>query len=764
MDDSRRSYHDSVDSSLQRDDSVHRRSSVARVRGEERRREESSSSSRPTGALLESVTRFLVFTLGWSTLAKFPLLAYEYGLVPVLVMHLAVTLLCILPFLYLDMGIGQYCGKGPLRVFKAASPLFRGLGFTSCIAAWVSSLDNGMFVAWNLMYLLSSFTNELPWDYCDSRVGSFNCFSSRNEETCKRSGSTFYNGTCIPYEKFCAASGSANAKFAFNNTPGYCVEVRGNVTTTRRLVPVAHIGDRVLAAEDYFQRTILNSDASNRIRDGHPGNDTEFPQETSGKIHLPVFLATALAWAVFGIRIAFHWPARGLYLYFTCVVQLLVVLMLLLRLVSMPGFLAAARSSLTAQQAMLDWSLGSSSSALSIEHRRDPTPTIEAWIMVAQEAFLAHGIGTGVVMKLASFRPFNAKIHQTAVVVTAATLSISVIKSFVVVVGAGMAAALVGSAPWDVAAAPSSVIFLVTSYIIAHLPVPTLAAFVYFIFVTAAALETQVMLVDAAHVALFELWSPLKHYKKTVAFGFAAASFVASIPMTTRGGINWFLVMSDYPIGVPLMINAALYCTVFLLLHGPITLRNYFLSMKSDPSWVPSLAVATLAFVAFPVTLTTLLLSMIVDRPLACRLFNCPNWLRVIYWVIISLMLSPIPIFMGFAVYTVWKEYREESSDDGLKHSNAEDAAGAKCNFGSLLKPSIDWQPSRASKKRRVPRRRISADSSLSRRSTAESGFDSDASSAAPTSTPTPKRSVGTNTVPGRPAEKPDNTSPSREP
>ncbi|CAG0924917.1 unnamed protein product, partial [Notodromas monacha] len=91
--------------------------------------------------------------------------------------------------------------------------------------------------------------------------------------------------------------------------------------------------------------------------------------------------------------------------------------------------------------------------------------------------------------------------------------------------------------------------------------------------------------------------------------------------------------------------------------------------MKSDPSWVPSLAVATLAFVAFPVTLTTLLLSMIVDRPLACRLFNCPNWLRVIYWVIISLMLSPIPIFMGFAVYTVWKEYREESSDDGLKHT-----------------------------------------------------------------------------------------------
>jgi hypothetical protein len=61
-----------------------------------------------------------------------------------------------------------------------------------------------------------------------------------------------------------------------------------------------------------------------------------------------------------------------------------------------------------------------------------------------------------------------------------------------VVACTGMLSEVLGVPPGMVAEERTSVNFLVTSYILAQLPVPTLSAFLFFIFVTFAVMEAQV--------------------------------------------------------------------------------------------------------------------------------------------------------------------------------------------------------------------------------------------------------------------------------
>ena len=201
----------------------------------------------------------------------------------VTIIHVAVLILCVLPSMFLDLGMGQYSGKGPLRAMKVASPFFRGtvigpkkvlesrgwndarrllcfpgLGFACCLLTWVVSLFNGIYFSWNLLYLFASFTDELPWGVCDQKAGSHSeslpgtqldepgsfsvlffiliiadCYSERNEAICRLFDSTYYNLTCIPYRDFCEKSnfdndfglpqGHARYRLSYNDTQGFCL-------------------------------------------------------------------------------------------------------------------------------------------------------------------------------------------------------------------------------------------------------------------------------------------------------------------------------------------------------------------------------------------------------------------------------------------------------------------------------------------------------------------------------------------------------------
>ncbi len=81
-------------------------------------------------------------------------------------------------------------------------------------------------------------------------------------------------------------------------------------------------------------------------------------------------------------------------------------------------------------------------------------------------------------------------------------------------------------------------------------------------------ISSQVILLDACHIAVYEIWPPARHYKKSVAFGAAFLSFLASIPLTLRGGMDILLSLYAIGSGLPLLVNSALAILIFCHIHG----------------------------------------------------------------------------------------------------------------------------------------------------------------------------------------------------
>ena len=126
-----------------------------------------------------------------------------------LIAYLTMLMVSGLPLFFLELSLGQYAGKGPLKVFGRMAPIAKGLGYGMLFISFLVVIYYNLIIAWTIYYTFAGFTSELPWTYCgegaNASLTSRDCYHKVQEETCFNNSmsDTFWNRACTPVAEVC---------------------------------------------------------------------------------------------------------------------------------------------------------------------------------------------------------------------------------------------------------------------------------------------------------------------------------------------------------------------------------------------------------------------------------------------------------------------------------------------------------------------------------------------------------------------------------
>ncbi|XP_030634302.1 solute carrier family 6 member 11a [Chanos chanos] len=122
--------------------------------------------------------------IGLGNVWRFPYLCYKNGGGAFFVPYLLYLVTCGIPLFVLETSLGQYTSQGGITCWRKICPLFEGMGYASQLIIIYGSITYIVIMAWAFLYLISSFSYELPWATCKN---------SWNTDSCQILGRT--NGT-----------------------------------------------------------------------------------------------------------------------------------------------------------------------------------------------------------------------------------------------------------------------------------------------------------------------------------------------------------------------------------------------------------------------------------------------------------------------------------------------------------------------------------------------------------------------------------------
>ena len=113
-----------------------------------------------------------------------------------------------LPLFFLELSLGQWAGKGPLKVFGRMAPIAKGLGYGMLMISFLVVIYYNLIIAWTIYYTFAGFTSELPWTYCgNGSLTSRDCYQRDQAFQCSNTSlgqDTFWNKTCTPVKEVCS--------------------------------------------------------------------------------------------------------------------------------------------------------------------------------------------------------------------------------------------------------------------------------------------------------------------------------------------------------------------------------------------------------------------------------------------------------------------------------------------------------------------------------------------------------------------------------
>jgi len=272
----------------------------------------------------------LGYAVGLGNVWRFPYLCYEHGGVTFLIAYLTMLLISGLPLFFLELSLGQYAGKGPLKVFGRMAPVAKGLGYGMLMITFLVVIYYNLIIAWTIYYTFAGFTSQLPWTDCGtSGLTSQNCFSRHQEEACFNASSTatFWNKTCTEVEDVCSFF-DANDKKWENMT----LSLSGNLDNQGRAMctngtydfKLNKVYSRVSPSEDYYKRTML-------------GLESDTTWDNMGGLKPELVGCLAAAWFIVCLCLIKGVQSSGKVVYFTALFPYLVLVILLIRGATLPG-------------------------------------------------------------------------------------------------------------------------------------------------------------------------------------------------------------------------------------------------------------------------------------------------------------------------------------------------------------------------------------------------------------------------------------------
>ncbi|KAG8230314.1 hypothetical protein J437_LFUL000584 [Ladona fulva] len=84
-----------------------------------------------------------------------------------MIVYICITLLLGIPLIFLEIGLGQFCQQGTVKLWQAV-PLFKGVGFVKVFASLLMSIYYPMLMTISMFYFIWSAKDSVPISVCES--------------------------------------------------------------------------------------------------------------------------------------------------------------------------------------------------------------------------------------------------------------------------------------------------------------------------------------------------------------------------------------------------------------------------------------------------------------------------------------------------------------------------------------------------------------------------------------------------------------------
>ncbi|KAL3992060.1 COPII coat assembly protein SEC16 [Sarotherodon galilaeus] len=114
---------------------------------------------------------------------RFPYLCYKNGGGAFLVSYLVFVVTCGVPVFLLETTIGQFTQEGGITCWRKLCPLAEGIGYGGQLIILYTCMTYIIILSWALLYLVFSFSSQLPWASCNNYWNTDDCvdFSTKND-------------------------------------------------------------------------------------------------------------------------------------------------------------------------------------------------------------------------------------------------------------------------------------------------------------------------------------------------------------------------------------------------------------------------------------------------------------------------------------------------------------------------------------------------------------------------------------------------------
>ncbi|XP_046544082.1 sodium- and chloride-dependent glycine transporter 1-like [Haliotis rubra] len=126
------------------------------------------------GSNAEFIMAALAITIDYSLIWRLPYMCYRNGGVVYMILYGIFLLLFGVPIFYMDLSLGQFCGKGPAHIYNL-SPLLRGIGVGMVVVIAMCHPLYSTITSWSLYYLFQSGSTVLPWSTCSNMWNTISC-------------------------------------------------------------------------------------------------------------------------------------------------------------------------------------------------------------------------------------------------------------------------------------------------------------------------------------------------------------------------------------------------------------------------------------------------------------------------------------------------------------------------------------------------------------------------------------------------------------
>jgi len=555
----------------------------------EEKKEDGNVSSKPRAkwdSQIEFIFSCLSFAVGLGNIWRFPYLCYKNGGGAFLIPYF-VSLFCMgLPIFLFEMGAGQFSSKGPIRVWSLC-PLFEGIGYGMCMLSVYIAIYYNILISWAFFYFFASMKS-----WVTGTISWSSCDNYWNTIRC-RDGDQSSNQTYF-----------------------------------------SHHDDGIKSPSDeYFHHAMLG------VSDGI---------EDLNSVRLELVGCLLLAWVIVYAALWKGIKSIGKFVYVTALFPYVILLILLVRAATLPGFVDGVIFYITPE-----WS---------------KIFEIRVWAEACTQIFFSIGVTWGVVITLSSYNQFSNNVYRDAVIVAVGNCVTSVFAGFVIFGIIGFMAWEQNTSVSDVVTSGPGLAFIAYPAAVSKMPLPQLWSVLFFFMLLLLGFGTQISTTETVVTVLLDQFPKLRgENRKWTTLVVCGLLFTFGLSMTTDAGIYIFQLWDFHAATYSAMILGALEIIVVAWIYGA---DNFIEDLRTMIGFYPPLRLFwkwSWKIVSPLMLLAILLFTMINYSQLQYDGYIYPAWTNVLGWMLSLSSVLLVPVVM------VWKIL--------VKRQNVRD----------LLRPTSEW-------------------------------------------------------------------------